>query len=254
MKIFVGWPYDAEWVEKYALPLIETYGFSVLTGKELQGKPISEGVKDKLKEADAALFFTSRRGEPNDEGLYATSDWVRQEIAHANSLEKSTILEVRDNDIVDYPNNLHPERQRINVDPGDRIKCLVELGKAITGWRGQSLKLKLLPLQPSDKQFFSDELRLRLRQDNYKCSYRVRQKYDVIHGPKVVRIVREDFDYYIYTDELPASFFNSQDMYLEVDVVMGDNQWSCLGIRPNVLEAPLENLARLQRQPDGSPS
>lgn len=26
MKVFVGWPYEATWIEEYAIPLIESYG------------------------------------------------------------------------------------------------------------------------------------------------------------------------------------------------------------------------------------
>jgi hypothetical protein len=256
MKIFVGWPYDATWVEDYVNPLIETYGIEVLDGKELEGQSIKEGVKEKMKSAQAGLFFLTLRDDPKTGGLYKTSDWVIDEIKHANSIDMKTIIEVREAGVLEYANKIHTERQHILFDPADRMKLLVRLGEIMGTWRGQSLKLKLLPIGlPNDKQFFTDDLRRRLKQHNYKCSYHVRQKSDVIHGPHTVQIVREDFDhYYIYTGELPDAFFNSQDMYLEVDIIMGDNQWSCPGIRPNVLEAPLENLDRLQRQPDGGPA
>ena len=54
---FIGWPYDVEWVEKYVIPLVETYGVMVLTGKGIARQTISQGVKDKIEEADAYLFI-----------------------------------------------------------------------------------------------------------------------------------------------------------------------------------------------------
>jgi len=60
MRIFVGWPYDADWVEKYALALIESYGFDVMTGKELQGEKITEGVKK--RSPMRMRLYSSRQG------------------------------------------------------------------------------------------------------------------------------------------------------------------------------------------------
>jgi hypothetical protein len=242
MKLFVGWPYDAVWVEEYVIPLIKTYGITVLTGKELEGRPISEGVIEKMKGADAALFFLTRRGDPDNMGLYRTSDWVVDEIKHANSIQINIIIEVKEDGVIDYPNKIHPERQHMILNPADRMKFMVELGEIMGKWRGHSLKLKLSPGGISnDKQFFEDELKKRLRDRKYECMYQVRQQGTVIHGPKGVEIVREDHGFfYIYTDELPDSFFNTPDMYLEVVVTMGDEHWACSGMRPNVLVATLD--------------
>src|SRR5262249_16216703 len=98
MRIFVGWPYDADWIDKYALPLIESYGFDVSTGKELQGEKLTEGVKKKIADADATLFFTTRRAKGQN-GKWETSAWVVDEIKHANSINKEFVFEFREQDI-----------------------------------------------------------------------------------------------------------------------------------------------------------
>ncbi len=240
MKIFVGWPYDAEWVDKYVLPLIETYGVTVLTGKELQGIPVSQGVREKIAEADAALFIATRREGPDERGLYRTSEWVVDEIKHANSIKKEVVIEVRE-DGVDYANKIHEERQYIPLDPGDHIKALVEIGRTIGRWRGLSFKLKLLPTGPANaKAAFTDALLRRLSRKDYNCLYRIRQQGSITHRRESVEIVREGQDQFIYTSELPANFFNSPDAYLEVEVNMGGMQWSSPGIRFNAIEVPLE--------------
>lgn len=243
MKIFVGWPYDAMWVQDYAIPLIETYGVSVLTGKELEGQSITQGVKDRISEADATLFFTTRREGPDDKGLYTTSDWVVDEIKYANAIGRHLVIEVREHG-VDYPNKIHDEKQHIPFDSNDRLKCLVEVGKTIGRWLGFSLKVKLLPLgSPGDKQAFIGKLR---GGPNYSCMYKVRQRGKFIHESKSVEIVREEESYFIYTDELPFSFFTAPDVVLDVEVNIGGDQWIAKGIRFNALEAPLENPASLQ--------
>jgi hypothetical protein len=247
MKLFIGWPYDAVWVEEYVLPFVDSYGVKVLTGKELTGKVITDGVKQKIEEADAALFITTRRGNPDENGKYETSDWVLDEIKHANALEKKVIIEVREEG-VEYEQKIYAERQYIPLDPVDRMKCLVELGKTIGQWRGLSLKLKVTPLgDAADKQAFAIGLRQR---KSYDCSYRIRQQGKIIYeNPGPVEIVREGSDYFIYTDEFPAQFFSLTDVYLEVEVNIGVEQWSAYGIRfNNPLEVSLETLDSVQQK------
>jgi hypothetical protein len=242
MKIFVGWAYEAKWVDEYVIPLIETYGVEVLTGKELQGKEITQGVKDYIEEADAALFITTCRGDKDTDGHYATSPWVLSEIEYANAKNKRVIIEVREKG-VDYAMPIHGERQYIPLDPADPMKCLVEIGKTIGRGRGLSLKLKLSPVGPADdKQDFNSSLRRRLNnKSGYTCRYRIRQKGKISHNVESIEIVREGEDqFFLYTDELPSDFFNSPDAFMEVEISMGDIQWLSYGIRFNALEVPLE--------------
>jgi len=249
MKIFVGWPYDAVWVEQYVIPFVETYGVTILTGKELQGKVITDGVKELIAEADATLFITTRRSGPDANGRYETSDWVLDEIKHANSIEKQVIIEVREKG-VDYENKIHADRQYIPFDPVDPMKCLVELGRSVGQWRGLSLKLRVSPLgEAPDKQAFIVGLKQRR---GYECLYRIRQQGKVIyHSAGSVEIVREGQDYFIYTNELPDNFFHLTDVYLEVEVNIGATQWSAYGIRfNNPLEVPLETTDSVQKRID----
>lgn len=63
MTVFVGWPYEDnnEWIDRYGNPLIQSSGVEVLNGKELQGQVLNDGVKARIEEADAAVFFSMRR-------------------------------------------------------------------------------------------------------------------------------------------------------------------------------------------------
>jgi len=104
MRVFVGWPYEAKWVEEYVLPLLGTYGIEVLTGKELEGREIQPGVLEKMTGIDAALFFFTRRGRANSAGQYKTSDWVVNEMNHAHSMKLNTIIEVKEEGVIDFVN------------------------------------------------------------------------------------------------------------------------------------------------------
>jgi hypothetical protein len=249
MKIFIGWPYEAVWVDQYVIPLVKSYGVKVITGKELAGMAITQGVKDRIAEADAALFITTRRGGPNAEGAYGTSDWVLDEIRYANALEKSLVLEVREEG-VEYSNKIHDERQFTPFNSEDRLKCLVDIGNVVGQWRSVNLKLKLSPGGTSpDKEAFTDALIQRLGGRDYECVYRIRQQGHITHISRSVEIVREGQEQFIYA-EPPASFLDSPDAFLEVIVGIGGMQWLSPGIRFNALEVPLERLDSVQRRRD----
>ncbi len=263
MKVFVGWPYEAEWVEEYVIPLLGTYGIEVLTGKELEGREIQPAVLEKMTGIDAALFFLTRRGRAISAGQYKTSDWVVNEMSHAHSMKLNTIIEIKEEGVVDYVNKLFAERQRITVDPTDRMRLLIRLAKIFNRWRGQRIKVKLVPsIAPSvpvDMQhklmdgFRSDLLYRLMQKDRYECTYSIRRQNEIQHGPKNVEVFSEGDDFYIYTDELSNDFLSQSDLHLTVDLRMGDHVWYCRGVRLNVLEVSLIDFHPSQTKPDGAP-
>jgi hypothetical protein len=233
MKIFVGWPYDAEWVEKYAIPLIKTYAVTVDTGKEMAGQRIQEGIMQKIQGADAAVFFTTRRGQdPGNANAWKTSDWVVEEITYAKSLQKELILDMREEG-VEYPNKLFEERQHIIMDPNDRLQSLVKLGEAISQWRRLTIRLKLLP------DDFIKALRQRFLRNDYTCTYSISRRGNTIYGPKSVKIYLEDKGFFIYAHDLPAEFFNFPDAFIELSIDIGD-RWYAYGIPLTSLDVTLE--------------
>ena len=224
MRIFVGWPYDAKWVEDYAIPslrIYESYGLEVKTGKELAGEKISEGVKKMIADADATLFFTTRRND-NGDGSWSTSDWVVDEIKHANSLNKELVYEFRE-ESVEYPNKLHDERQYFPFLSADWMQCLVELNKVINRWRGLNFRIKLNTKEKYTAEFM-DTIRQRLRVKDYKCFISIRQGGVVIFGPRQTTVLREGEHLVVYTGELPT-YTLSSGAVLEVDLEMG-GVWS----------------------------
>jgi hypothetical protein len=241
MRIFVGWPYDAKWVDSYVIPLIksyESYGFEVVTGKELQGQALTHGVKKLIADADGTLFFTTRR-ERDQGNSWKTSDWVVDEIKHANSLNKEFVFEFREEG-VEYPNKIHEERQHFAFSATDLMACLVELGKVINRWRGLNFRVKLA-FSTTDVTLM-ERVRQRLRDDKkYKCSLSIRQSGVIVYGPKRTSLFREGDNVVLYTGELPA-YTLAPGAVLEIDLEMGDELWSASRDSFTTLEVGLERL------------
>jgi hypothetical protein len=232
MKVFVGWAYEQTWIDDYVIPLMRSYGIEVSTGKELEGRKITDGVMEEIAQADAAIFFTTRRTqEPN--GSWKTSEWVVQEIGHANSLKKERIWELREQG-VEYPSQLHEQRQYFVFEPEEYLKCLVKLGETLSQWRTRRFRLKLLPEE------FVNTARLRIKQRRYRCTYAIQRQGQILQATKEVLISREGPGFMIY-DDVPAHFFDYPDAFIEVSIDVGDT-WSSAGTQLSIIEATLEKL------------
>ncbi len=217
MRVFVCWAYEAKWIEEYVIPIIESYGVEMVTGKELQGQVITDGVKKSIEDSDAVVAFTTRRTKDGEK--WKTSDWVVDEIKHANSMNINRILEVREEG-VDYPNKIHDEKQYISFPSEDRLACIRDLAKVISRWTVMSFKLNLMP-----EEFVSD-VKTRLQTNKYKCKYAITRQGAVIHQKDNARISRDGVGLCIYVNDLPSEIFSFPDAQIEVDVEAGDKSWT----------------------------
>lgn len=230
LKIFVGWPYEVTWVRDRIVPLIETYGAEVLTGESLEGQVLTDGVKDAIKRANAAIFFTTRRGNADAQGNYETSPWVVDEIKFVQATNpRARIYEIREQGVT-WENKIHDERQHTILAPGDVAAAMLHVAKAVSQWRGLSYKLQLLPEE------LMRTLRPRLAQRKYACSYALRESGQTVFGPEPVEVVREGQGLYVYLHQLPES----DRTYVEINVQMGDDLWTCGGIQIGSLDVMLE--------------
>lgn len=217
MRVFVCWAYEAKWIEDYAVPIIKSYGVEVITGKELEGQVITDGVKDLIKDSDAIVAFTTRRGK---EGRHwKTSDWVVDEIKYANAIGKNRIFEVREEG-VDYPNKINNERQHLVFPADDRLACLRDVAKVISRWTVMSFKLNLMP-----EDFISD-ISARLRNNRYACRYAITRQGNVLHQRDNARISRDGVGLSIYVNDLPAEIFTFPDAVIEVEIESGEKWWT----------------------------
>lgn len=217
MQVFVGWSYEAKWVENYAIPIIKSFGVEVVTGQELQGEVITDGVKKLIADSDAFVAFTTRREQ--DGQKWKTSDWVVDEIKYAKAIEKPRVLEIREEG-VDYPNKIYEERQYIIFPTDDRLACLRDLAKAISRWTVLSFKLTLLPDQ------FITNIRTRLLNNRYSCRYSITRRGKLLYQDRNARISRDGVGLCIFVNDLPAEIFSYSDALIEVEIEAGEQFWT----------------------------
>src|SRR5947209_568862 len=113
MKIFVGYAFKDSWVKNYAIPLIESHGCQVLTGEEIPGQSIDDGVKKRIEDAYVGVFFYTRVHQLANNAGFKPSDWVVQELQHADTLQKPVILVAESG--VSFTGGLSGNRQQYAV-------------------------------------------------------------------------------------------------------------------------------------------
>jgi hypothetical protein len=141
MKIFVAYGFNArdQWIPDLVFPLVRVFGAEVLTGEQAYDGTISDVVTERIKDANALLAFTTRRGNQRlPDGSYETHRWVTDELAYALALNRPAV-EVREAG-VSAQRGLAGDRQPIVYEEAMRDRCLVEVAKAVGAWcRGVTL-------------------------------------------------------------------------------------------------------------------
>ena len=63
MKLFVGYGYNSrdKWIKNTVISFLEDLGCEVVTGEALHGQVITQGVIDRIINADATIDFVTRR-------------------------------------------------------------------------------------------------------------------------------------------------------------------------------------------------
>jgi|SRR5215831_3095548 len=146
MRIFVGYGYNPndEWIERDVFPILEALGLEIVHGKDMYGETLADAVKERIEQSDAMVSFcTLRPGQENAE--FNTHSWVRDEMVHAIAVKK-LVVEVRQNG-VNLPSTITGERQRIPLDPNNKLRCIAEVIKAVNSW-----SIRKLLLVPSDQR------------------------------------------------------------------------------------------------------
>jgi hypothetical protein len=135
-----------------------------MTGRDLPGEVIPDGVRETIMQSDAMIGILTRR--VNDDGLVTRDShrWVIEELSCAvhNNLK---VVEVRECEL--DQGGMLQDRQRLVYDPDARDRCLVEIVKAVGRWhQGRALKFQLLP------QEFGEEIFPVLNSQDLRCTYR----------------------------------------------------------------------------------
>jgi hypothetical protein len=187
MKIFLGYGYNPRdaWVEDLVVRLIHSFGDTALTGKEIQGMQLDEGVRTQISASDALIGFTTRRDPTGSAGTWTTHQWVRDELlTAANAQPQIPFVEVRETQVA-LDEGMLANRARITYDEAHRDRCLVEIATVIGRWYQQAAASAgfLLEFLPED---FSREILPLLRDPDLRCLYRILREQDIDAGPDIV--------------------------------------------------------------------
>lgn len=168
MKIFVGFGYHQRdaWVRDLVFPLINSFDGEVISGEEIHGAVLSDGVKDKIKECDVFFgMFTPREEKAN--GRFITHDWVRDEYLHAINSNKKVVAFIENK--VDWNQGMAGDRQFVPFDEDRKDKLLVEMAGILSQWSKIYISKRLRFLAPPD---FIAEIRPLISRGEVKCTYR----------------------------------------------------------------------------------
>lgn len=166
MTIFICFGYnDADkWIRELVFPLVQAFDASIVTGEDLHGQVISQEVTERIRKADGVLAFMTPR-DALLSGKFTTHQWVRDELVTAIGL-KVPAVEIRALG-VDEQGGIAGDRQRLEFDPGDKAKLMVDLARILSKWR-RNLKPRRLVLMPRD---IVQDARRFISTDDLKCTY-----------------------------------------------------------------------------------
>jgi hypothetical protein len=163
MRIFVAHGYNSRdrWVEEVFRPIIEAFGSEFVSGGDLGGQTITEGVQALINSSDALIAFATRRNATmNDQ--FDTHRWVTDELAHAIG-QRKRVLEIREDGVVQ--DGIAGDRQRLTYNEQDKVKCIVQVIQVLGQWHRRSTRrFQLVP---------DDLIRPHLNKPYFRCTYKV---------------------------------------------------------------------------------
>ncbi len=166
MKIFIGFGYNEKdkWIKELVFPLVQAFDASIVTGEDLQGQILSQGVTDRIAKSDGVLaFLTPRDALAN--GEFTTHQWVRDELVTAIG-KNIPAVEIREAS-VEKQGGIAGDRQRIEYSQVDKAALLVDLAKVLANWR-RNLKARRFFLMPRD---IVQDARAFINKEDLKCTY-----------------------------------------------------------------------------------
>jgi len=165
MKVFVGFGYNDndKWIKDLIIPFIEELGCDVVTGEEMQGEKLTDGVISRVEDSDACIGFLTKRDQKQD-GTYTTHKWVIEELTLALQ-KKIPLFEIREKE-VETQRGITGDRQWYEIT--DRAELLFAITKFINK---EKLKFthKIFLLVPNT---FVEEIRPFLKSRDTVCKYR----------------------------------------------------------------------------------
>lgn len=211
MRIFVSFGFNDRdrWVKDLVYPIVKAFGHEVVTGEDLAGQPINQGVSARIDASRALIAFVTRRdGTGGATGL--THRWVTDELAYAIA-RHLLVLEVREEG-VDSQGGMAGNLQHIAYDEARREICLVEIVAAVGAWPRGQYRLQLIGNN-------IEQLIPLMRRAGFTCSYRFNVDGDE-REPVPTRLQPIKGGLFIDVKDVPPSAL------IQVEIEDGTSVWS----------------------------
>ena len=164
MRVFIGYGHNErdKWIETFAVPLVQAFGFEVVHGKAVFGGPLPEEVLRSIRSSDAMIGFTTRR-DPAGPDTFGTHPWVVQELLMALAQDpRIPFVEVREQGVLAPGGALEAYNdQHIAYREADRAMCLLQIAQALRRFSEQTsvITVRLGPASVVEKisPFLDDE-------------------------------------------------------------------------------------------------
>jgi hypothetical protein len=169
MKIFVAFGYRNEdaWIKTMIFPILRAFGSEEITGEDLYGIDLGQGVLNRIHDSDCLIAFRTRRDPIGGSTDFTSHTWVEQEVA-AGLAKNLRVLEVRETQVT--PGAMVQNLQRINYDAQRREDFLIEFVKAMGVWHRDSVERpQLIPEELSKllwKNRTTATVTYKIRRDN----------------------------------------------------------------------------------------
>jgi hypothetical protein len=151
MKVFMSFSFreeDRDLVDDLE-SLLRSHDVLPVTGRELDGEPITQAVTTKIDECDALVALMTRR-DPIGNGtqqLWRTHDWVRDELNHARSRDKRAIALVELG--VDL-GGAYTENERIELDRDAPLRAFMALSQRLANWKRDMGRTAIAAIVPPE--------------------------------------------------------------------------------------------------------
>jgi hypothetical protein len=183
VRIFVAYSYRSsdEWIEDLVVPLIRAFGDIPITGKEIFGQNLDDGVRQQIAGCDGLIGFATQREPIAGTDLWTTHQWVQDELVTAlNHPRKIPFIEVRDVK-VQPQSGLLANRARINYEEATRDRCLLNIAETLSGWHKQlgTFEIEMLPDE------LSENIRPIRNNPDLRCVYHVLESDKIDEGPEI---------------------------------------------------------------------
>ncbi len=152
-KIFLSYSFDAADLHTRMLlgsldTILRAHGLRFEDGAALGGGPLTPVIQGRIQASDALISVLAPRGVADAQGLFDTSQWVRDELQYARAINKPCVAVVFTN--VRQTPGMGDDRERIDYDPANPAPALLKLVAMLGVWRqtlGRTINIRVEPVE-----------------------------------------------------------------------------------------------------------